>query len=58
MNVQLRLQMRLQRRSPMGFQKGGNKNDDERVLPLINMVFLLLIFFHAGRKADSGANKN
>ena len=45
MNVQLRLQMRLQRRSPMGFQKGGNKNDDERVLPLINMVFLLLIFF-------------
>ncbi|KKZ11349.1 MAG: hypothetical protein TE42_08130 [Candidatus Synechococcus spongiarum SP3] len=29
----------------MGLQGGGDKNDDERVLPLINMVFLLLIFF-------------
>lgn len=25
--------------------KNGPKNDDERVLPLINVVFLLLIFF-------------
>lgn len=30
---------------PMGLQGRGGKNDDERVLPLINMVFLLLIFF-------------
>lgn len=42
--------MHLQRRRPMGLlpiglQGRGDKNDDERVLPLINMVFLLLIFF-------------
>ena len=30
---------------PTGLQGRGDKNDDERVLPLINMVFLLLIFF-------------
>ncbi|SAY38295.1 ExbD/TolR family protein [Candidatus Synechococcus spongiarum] len=30
---------------PMGLQGRSGKNDDERVLPLINMVFLLLIFF-------------
>ena len=30
---------------PTGRQGRGDKNDDERVLPLINMVFLLLIFF-------------
>lgn len=42
--------MHLQRRSYMSLQGGGDKNDDERVLPLINMVFLLLIFFMlAGR---------
>ena len=42
--------MRLQKASYMHFQGGGSKNDDERVLPLINMVFLLLIFFMlAGR---------
>ena len=37
--------LKLQGWSDMSFQKGGDKNDDERVLPLINMVFLLLIFF-------------
>ena len=37
--------MNLQRRHYMGIQGGGCKNEDERVLPLINMVFLLLIFF-------------
>ena len=44
--------MHLQKRrySHMALPRGGNKNDDERVLPLINMVFLLLIFFMlAGR---------
>ena len=29
----------------VGLQGRSGKNDDERVLPLINMVFLLLIFF-------------
>ena len=38
-------QMRLQRRSYLNLQGLGKKNDDQRVLPLINMVFLLLIFF-------------
>ena len=42
--------MYLQRRSHINLQninlpRGGDKNDEERVLPLINMVFLLLIFF-------------
>ena len=29
----------------MHFQRSHKKNDDERILPLINVVFLLLIFF-------------
>jgi biopolymer transport protein ExbD len=29
----------------MHFQGSHKKNDDERILPLINVVFLLLIFF-------------
>ena len=29
----------------MHFQRPKSKNDDERILPLINVVFLLLIFF-------------
>ena len=47
--------MHLQHRRHLGFPRTGlqhvglegrrDKNDDERVLPLINMVFLLLIFF-------------
>ena len=37
--------MHLQRWPYRSLQGGGHKNDDERVLPLINMVFLLLIFF-------------
>ena len=38
------LPINVQRR-PMHFHRAGDKNDDQRVLPLINMVFLLLIFF-------------
>lgn len=46
------LPMNVQRRRPMSFHRAGDKNDDERVLPLINMVFLLLIFFMlAGKPA-------
>lgn len=37
--------MYLQRQSYMSLQGKGDRNDDERLLPLINMVFLLLIFF-------------
>ncbi|MGO1119217.1 ExbD/TolR family protein [Rhodovibrionaceae bacterium A322] len=38
----------------MKFQAPRPKNDDERILPLINVVFLLLIFFMlAGRLAAS-----
>ncbi|OOV24617.1 hypothetical protein BV61_07380 [Candidatus Synechococcus spongiarum LMB bulk15M] len=40
--------MHLQKRSysyHTSLQGRGGKNDEERVLPLINMVFLLLIFF-------------
>ena len=29
----------------MRFEKSRSKNDEERILPLINVVFLLLIFF-------------
>ena len=38
----------------MRFQRPRPKNDEERILPLINVVFLLLIFFMlAGRLAAS-----
>ena len=38
----------------MQFQTPRPKNDDERILPLINVVFLLLIFFMlAGKLAAS-----
>lgn len=38
----------------MQFQAPRPKNDDERILPLINVVFLLLIFFMlAGKLAAS-----
>lgn len=38
----------------MQFQPSRPKNDEERILPLINVVFLLLIFFMlAGRLAAS-----
>ena len=38
----------------MQFQAPRAKNDDERILPLINVVFLLLIFFMlAGKLAAS-----
>lgn len=49
--------MYLQRRRYMSLHGGGNKNDDERVLPLINIVFLLLIFFMlAGRLTAEQTN--
>lgn len=48
----MHLQMHFQRQSHMGLQGGKDKNDEGRVLPLINMVFLLLIFFMlAGKPA-------
>ena len=38
----------------MHFESSRSKNDEERVLPLINVVFLLLIFIMlGGRLADS-----
>jgi biopolymer transport protein ExbD len=38
----------------MRFQPPRPKSDDERILPLINVVFLLLIFFMlAGKLASS-----
>lgn len=46
-----------QRRRYMSHHGEGNKNDDERVLPLINIVFLLLIFFMlAGRLTAEQTN--
>ena len=40
----------------MQFEPSGRVNDEERILPLINIVFLLLIFFMlAGRLAVSDA---
>ena len=54
--------MHLQRRRymslpPMGLQGRGDKNEDERVLPLINMVFLLLIFFMLAGKLTAEQTK-
>lgn len=37
----------------MRFQPPRPKNDDERILPLINVVFLLLIFFMLAGKLSS-----
>ncbi len=37
----------------MHFQQPRPKNDDERILPLINVVFLLLIFFMLAGKLSS-----
>ena len=51
--------MHCQRRrySYTSLQGRGNKNEDERVLPLINVVFLLLIFFMlAGRLTAEQTN--
>ena len=39
---------------PMRFESSVRRNDEERILPLINIVFLLLIFFMlAGRVTGS-----